>query len=271
MAQFRDLVLSSESFRRDAKSINDRLDTYASERLGKYKSEQSLYRFSTTPSGSFSASEGVQLGNDTVELIHRVMWEASKPVKGHTYRRYQGNLADIVNGTFELFSTEAAFGLSKAVSIGLHKSGRVRNSGKAIRGRMDVRVRPLEESFTFVDSFSGKPWAKEPYKPTRRDEDDIARQQAKAAKMDKPVKTTVDPSIIPLPDPNPESVMEYVVKLTACNKALEDKAAQATVQISDQHQTIVHLNQQLEELKAKDEESKWGKVVDKIASMREGV
>lgn len=270
MTQFRDLVLSSESFRREAQALNDRLDAYASQRLGN-TSEGSLYYFSRNPSGTFTGDDVARLGNDTVEFVHRLMWEAAKPVRGHNYRRYQGNLADILNGTFDLYSKDAAFGLGKAVSVGLHKSGRIRNSGKAIRGALDVRVRPLEESFEFITVFSGKPWAKEPFKPTRRDEADIRRQQQKAKDQAGLVNTTVDPAIIPLPDPNPESVMEYVTKLTVANKALAKKAEEATTKMREALVAASALRDELGELKEKAErresEAKWSTVVDGIAAL----
>ena len=267
MTQFRDLVMANENFRREAKELNDRLDTFATERIGKYQAESSIYRFSNKPSGSFTADEVIDLGNDTIEYVHRLMWEAAKPVPNHEYRKYDGDLSSLTSTVFDLYSNEATYGLSKAVSGGLHRSGRIKTIGKPTRGALHVRLRPPTESFPRVTSFNRT--GKEPFKPSNRDEADIRRQQAKARDNAKPVTTAVDPTIIPLPEPNPDSVMEYVVRITACNKALIHKAKKVEEEYNILNELAVKLQEQVRELEAQNEKSAWTKVVDKIATMSE--
>ena len=267
MTQFRDLVMANENFRREAKSLNDRLDTFATERIDKYAAESSIYRFSNKPSGSFTADEVIDLGNDTIEYIHRLMWETATPVANHTYRKYDGDLSSLTSAVFDLYSNEATYGLSKAVSGGLHRSGRVKTIGAPVRGKLHVRLRPPTDSFQRVTSFNRM--GKEQFKPSNRDEADIRRQQAKARDNAKPVTTAVDPTIIPLPEPNPDSVMEYVVRITACNKALIEKLKKVESEYKVVSEVAATLSERIGELEAQNEKSAWTKVVDKIATMRE--
>jgi hypothetical protein len=270
MTQFRDLVLSSESFRRRARELNARLDEYAYDRIGKFSAESSIYRFTSKGgSGRMSQEEVFNLGNDTVEFVHELLWEAGTPVKGHNYRKYEGRLSDLTNVVFDTYSQEAGYGLSKTVSAGLHRSGRIRDIGKPQRGWLKVRVRPPTEKFDRLTSFN-RVKGKGRYQPTRRDEDDIARQQRKARDTSKrPVETTVDTSIIPLPEPNPESVMEYVTKITFANKALSREVEKAQAKVQDMSEKMQALRAELEQLQEAKQEAQWAEVVDQIAAMRE--
>lgn len=59
-----------------------------------------------------------------------------------------------------------------------------------------------------------------------KDEMDIVRQEFREGKIDRPVKADVDVTILDLPDPTPESVLEYVKRLLFSHKKLRQLHAE---------------------------------------------
>jgi hypothetical protein len=87
---------------------------------------------------------------------------------------------------------------------------------------------------------------------THKDEVDIKRQEKRAVVLAGEVETSYDLSLIPLPDPNPDSVMDYIGKVLPMVKKLQKENER--------------LRQELEIAQGKD----WSEVTEKMKDLVDG-
>ena len=183
--------------------------------------------------GALGAREWDDDAKAIVYAVHRRMWEGRKiadstrpPITHRTAAAtsMKAIIKSVIPNWYDLWGDDDGptfKRMSSNVYFILAGNQMIRRLGRG--GKTSVfylREWPAGFAPNYYDRKQGQVWF------SVKDEADLARQEAKAEKLAGPVKIVYNVNAIPLPEPNPQSVMDYLNKLRGLIEKLQAENAE---------------------------------------------
>ena len=268
MATMGEIITANPKFRKEAEKLGAKLDEYAEARIDGGASAASLYSFPQRqglPDG-YTRRDTVELNDRTLAFVHRVLWSVSSHVQDHKDRLFDKRnvLPEVLTSSFGIDHAAAIYS-AKQFSKQLAYTGRAHYIGKPRRGQVRMWiVDPDSKEFRSVDGWTSS------WNPSARAKAEIEQQARKAEELAGEVSVTIDLSKIPTPDPTPESVMQYIARMTAAAHKMEEQVKTLSRRLDEANEQNEELLAKLAETEKSEEAAKWGSVVDMIEATKGG-
>jgi hypothetical protein len=261
MPKLAEIAINNPDFKRRASKVNRELTKYAEKRMDAGLGESSYYYMPAKGWKGYSADQIMEISESALQVVHEVMWQQGQRDKWAPMVRvyHNGNFRkNTIQQVFELYddSGEAASKLGRQILENLRLTGRIRNRGKAKKGAVDVVVFDPANSYPPLAKVLGVG-----SNLSTRSKQEVEQQAQKAVVLASDVNSKYDIDLIPTPDPNPESVMEYIKKMRKAAHGMAGRIDALEKALTEANAKLDEYADAIESAKAADE---WGKVVQAI-------